>query len=211
MRPKSVLALLAVILLVLAAAFFLNQLLTRHSAGPTRPAAPTSALTTPKRAAATVPGRAKAETTGLPPTAANALTPEQRQAAIDAEVTHLQELSVNDDADSLSAILKDLTSSKKDVRLAAIEAARQFGSRDAIPVLKAAAGGARDEEERKAMLAVADFLELPTIADSSVQLKRTPEEIEAAKQKQAQRQLRNPRPGTQYIPQTSPGDTAPGR
>jgi hypothetical protein len=186
MRPRFILTLL-VVLLVLGAAFFLDRLLIRHPAVPPQPAVSTGALTASKPAAAVVPRAARAGAVGPPPVAANVLTPEQQQAAINAEMEHLQELSVNDDADSLAAILKDLTSPGRRIRLAAIEAAKQFGSRDAIPVLKAAAVNAQDAEERKDMLAAADFLSLPTIANSSVQLKKTPEQIEAAKEIQEQR------------------------
>ena len=66
----------------------------------------------------------------------NILTDEQRQAAIDAEIDRLQQWSMNDDPASLSNILADLTSPEKEIRDAAIEATKEFGSTNAIPALE---------------------------------------------------------------------------
>jgi hypothetical protein len=124
------------------------------------------------------------------PATTNAWTPEQRQAAIEAETDRLQQWSANDDPASLSHILADLTHSEKEIRQAAIEAAKQYGSRDAIPVLKDAAANTSDTKEQMDLLAAAEFLSLPPIADEAVQQPKTPEQIQAAEQKQAQRQKR---------------------
>jgi HEAT repeat protein len=121
------------------------------------------------------------------PAATNILTPEQHQTAIDAETDRLQEWSVNDDPASLSNILADLTNPDKEIRVAAIEAARQFGSADAIPALKAAADATDDLQEKNDDLQAADFLSLPGISDSSVQLPLTPEQIQANAQRNAER------------------------
>jgi len=98
--------------------------------------------------------------------------------------------SRNNDPQSLSNILADLSSPQKDVREAAIEAAKQFGSTNAIPALKAAAMSATDTDEQIEMLQAANFLSLPSI--SSIQL--TPDQIAAGQQRvakmQAQRQAR---------------------
>ena len=50
----------------------------------------------------------------------------------------LQDWSMNDDAESLNHIVAGLTSPEKEIREAAIEATKQFGSADAISALKAA-------------------------------------------------------------------------
>jgi HEAT repeat protein len=55
-----------------------------------------------------------------------------------AEIDRLQDWSMNDDAESLNHIVADLTSPEKEIREAAIEATKQFGSADAISALKAA-------------------------------------------------------------------------
>ena len=77
------------------------------------------------------------------------------------EIDRLQDWSRNNDPQSLSNILADLTSTDKDVREAAIEAAKQFGSTNAIPALKAAAMNSSDTDEQVEMLQAAQFLALP--------------------------------------------------
>ena len=67
-------------------------------------------------------------------------------------------MSTQNDPASLAAILNDLTNPEKEVRLAAIEATKQFGSRDAIPALQADVARATDTDEKIALLEAADFL-----------------------------------------------------
>jgi hypothetical protein len=120
--------------------------------------------------------------------ATNTTTPEQHQAAIDAETDHLQQWSMNDDPASLSNILADLTNSEKEVRDAAIEASKQFGSSNAIPALKAAAMNTTDTEEQIALLEAADFLSLPSVDFSEPAAPKTPEQIQADAQRKAERE-----------------------
>ena len=68
-----------------------------------------------------------------------------------------------DDPASLKLIVTDLTSPDKGVRMAAIEATKQFGSADAIPALKAAADSTDDLEAKTAYLEAAHFLSLPKL------------------------------------------------
>ena len=82
---------------------------------------------------------------------------------IEAETDRLQQLSMSDDPISLSNILADLTSPEKEIRAAAIEATKQFGSTNAIPALKAAAEASEDHEEKAAFLEAVDFLSLPSL------------------------------------------------
>ena len=107
------------------------------------------------------------------------MTPEEKQSYIEAETSRLQDLSTQDDPASLSAIVNDLTNSEKEVRLAAIEATKQFGSKDAIPVLQADVAGATDTDEKIALLEAADFLALPTLTDAGVQTPPTPDQLQA--------------------------------
>ena len=76
-------------------------------------------------------------------------------------VAELQELPTKDDAQSLQAILCELTNSDKTVREAAIDATTQFGSRDAIPVLKDLAARTQAPDEKTELLDAADFRALP--------------------------------------------------
>jgi hypothetical protein len=113
------------------------------------------------------------------PVSTNALTPEQHQATIDAETDRLQQWSMNDDPASLSNILADLTSSEKEIRDAAIEAAKQFGSTNAIPTLKALAANTTDTEEQIALLDAADFLALPSISEGGFETSKSYEQLKA--------------------------------
>lgn len=169
-------------------------LLIKHQGAPPPAAAPIAIIETKPAAPQTappitnVPPPAPAPVAAAP-VATNALTPEQRQAAIDAETDRLQQWSMNDDPASLSSILADLTNSEKEVRKAAIEAAEQFGSTNAIPVLKNLAANDEDPEEKAALLEAANFLSLPSIFD--VGQPATPAEREAHRQAQMQKHSQN--------------------
>ena len=185
MRPKIV-----ILILLAGLASVTVILLIKHRMSPppmaapiaikeTKPAAPQTALTITN-----VPPPAPA------PVATNTLTPEQRQAAIDAETDRLQQWSMNDDSASLSSILADLTNSEKEIRKAAIEAAEQFGSTNAIPTLKAVAANTTDTDEQIALLEAANFLSLPSIFDVDKSTPKNPEQIQAAAQRKAEREAR---------------------
>jgi hypothetical protein len=189
MRPKFVFALISSAVLILGASLFLKQHLQNVSVPPTiraeiKPPAPVTASNTVTSVA---PALEPTFIPLAPPVVTNILTPEQHQAAIDAETGQLQEWSVNDDPASLSNILADLTNPDKEIRVAAIEAAKQFGSTDAIPALKAAAETTDDIQEKIDYLEAADFLSLPGISDSNVQLPATPEQIQADAKLRAER------------------------
>jgi hypothetical protein len=212
MRPKLVLTVMALAALVLAAAFHLKDRIARS-----RPQtlAETATLPPPNANAGLVEASPSASKSRPAPArdiaplaAAHTMTPEQKEAYIEDEVGRLQDLSTRDDAASLSAILRDLTNSEKQVRLSAVEAAKQFGGRDAIPTLKADVANTQDIGEQIALLEAADFLSLPTIADLDVQQPKTPEQMQAAQQRRDQRAARR-QAQTQPPPppdQSSPAD-----
>jgi len=182
MRPKIVLAILLAGILAIGAIVFLKP----HSPAPVTAAAPApaaSAVPTP------VPVPAP---TSAPVVVKKAPTPEERQAAIDAETDRLSSWAMNDDPQSLSNILSDLTSPEKEIRLAAIDAAKQFESTNAIPTLKAAAANAEDNEEAIAMLEAADWLALPSVDFSHPGTKSqlTPEQAQRIEQNRAKAQAR---------------------
>jgi hypothetical protein len=179
MRPKVVIALLLPILLFLGMVLLFKQ----HAANASKPAevAPAPAITS----VAPTPTPAPA-----PVVVKKTVTPEEREVAINAEKDRLFEWEMNDDPESLSKILGDLTHAEKEIRLAAIEATKQFGSKDAIPTLKELVKNTDDTEEQAALLEAADFLSLTPMSDSSVQLPRTPEQIQAEQQKIAKAEAR---------------------
>ena len=182
MRPKIIFALLLLALLVLGAVFLLKQ----HR-GNAAPPPPVNESATPAPVASVAPPSAPIPAA---PAATNAPTPEQREAAIDAETDRLQEWSMSDDPASLSNILADLTHPEKEIREAAIEAAKQFGSSNAIPALKAAAANTTDTEEQIALLEAANFLSLPGMTFGGPATPQTPEQIQAAAQRRAESKAR---------------------
>jgi hypothetical protein len=106
----------------------------------------------------------------VPPAAVPAAGDAAKNAAdLQAHLDKLQELQANDDAASLLAILSELTNSDKTIRAAAVEATIQFGSRDAIPVLKDLAARTGEAAEKKQLLDAADFLALPTLTEIRAQ------------------------------------------
>jgi len=127
---------------------------------------------------------------------------DQHAAAVQEKVSKLQEWEANADAQSLKNILAELTDSDKEVRSAAIAAAVQFDSRDAIPVLKATADKTTDSAEKKALLDAAEFIALPSIT-----------EVRALKDQQLQPTQpppqADPQPTTELPPPQTPADQPP--
>lgn len=93
------------------------------------------------------------------------------EAYIANRVAELQDLGMEDDAGSLHTILSELNNGDATIRRAAVDAAVQFGSRDAIPNLTQAAAQADDPKEKSAILDAIEFLKLPTLADALAQSK----------------------------------------
>jgi uncharacterized protein YdaT len=208
MRPKFVFALLLLALLALGGVFFLKQHLGNGATPPAAISVPVEsnamASVAPPPAPMPVP---------VAPAVTNVLSPEQRQTAIDAETDHLQDWSMNEDPASLSNILADLTNPEKEIRDAAIEATKQFGSTNAIPTLKAVAANTTDTQEQIDLLEAANFLSLPSLvvtpqpAQTMEQMKAAAQQARQAHQNKLQKgaQSQNPSSGTQ----SSPDQNAP--
>jgi hypothetical protein len=190
MRPKII-----ILILVAGLAGVIGMLLIKYRMPPPPAAAPI-AIAEAKPAApqtapaiANVPSPAPAPAAAAPVATTNIMTDEQRQAAINAETDRLQEWSMNDDPESLSNILADLTNPEQEVREAAIEAAEQFGGTNAIPILKNLAANDEDPKEKAALLEAANFLSLPSILDAAGPI--TPAEREARRQARIQKRALN--------------------
>ncbi|HSY74116.1 MAG TPA: HEAT repeat domain-containing protein [Dongiaceae bacterium] len=209
MRPKIILILSLPVLLVVAAVIFLKQ---HPSPAPEIAAAAPATTITPAPAPVSMPVPA--------PVVARKMTPEEREAAIDAEKDRLSSWQMNSDSASLSNILADLASPEKEIRMAAIEAAKQFGDTNAIPALKAAVDNTDDTEEKIELLKAADFIALPDVTFSKPGdiAPKTPEQIQADDQKKAAKQARqisdfqkhNPNLIVQPASSTNTPDAAPG-
>jgi len=93
-------------------------------------------------------------------------TPEEKhEAYVAARSAELMDLAMNDDKDSLNTILSELTNRDPDIRQAAIDAAVQFHSRDAIPRLQEASLQTDDAKERAAIHEAIEFLKLPSLTE----------------------------------------------
>ena len=98
----------------------------------------------------------------------DAMSPEEKhQAYVEARVLELQDLASENDNESLNIILSELTSPDEDIRKAAVDAAVQFGSREAIPALTVAAQQLDDTDERKAIKDAIEFLKLPHLGETN--------------------------------------------
>jgi hypothetical protein len=192
MRPKVVFA-----ILLLAIGVAIAAVLVKHLGAPAPAPAVVSTSAPVQTPATSVAMPAPAPFTAAPP---QPLTADEQEATNQAEIDQLMEWSRNDDPQSLSNILTDLSSPQKDVREAAIEAAKQFGSTNAIPALKAAAINATDTDEQIEMLQAANFLTLPSIG--SIQL--TPDQIAAGQQRIAKMQAERQAHAQAAQPQPQP-------
>jgi hypothetical protein len=170
MRPGVVIIVLLAGLAGITGIFFLNNLV-----GQPQPAVAPISLQEIKSAAKAAPATNKPVAlnhvepvfpTG--PVDTNALAEEHEQ-YVQEHIEKLQDLQSEDDPQSLQAILAELTNSDKKIREAAIEATVQFGSRDAIPVLRNLAAYTDDVDEKKELLDAAKFLELPTLSEVRAQ------------------------------------------
>ena len=203
MRLKFAIAVLGLALLVVGAALSLKQYLGGRTAGG---GSVGSVPPVHSNVAATAAPPLKPEP-ALPPVAppptntvaslSNSVTaqqsaaiPKPSQDAINTEIDRLQDLSLNNDPASLSNILKDLTYPDQEVREAAIEATKQFGSSDAVPVLRDLAAKDQNPEESAALLDAAAFLSLPPLEFGSGPKNLTPEQKQQVEQLRAERLAR---------------------
>jgi hypothetical protein len=99
-------------------------------------------------------------------------TPEEKQRAyVEARSSELMDLATNDDSDSLRTILSELTNRDPQIREAAVQAAIQFNSRDAIPALADAALQTDDPHEKAAIADAIEFLKLPSLGEAMAERK----------------------------------------
>lgn len=82
-------------------------------------------------------------------------------------IDELDDLAWFDDPDSLGKILTELRNPLPEIRAAALEATRDFGSRDAIPYLEAISRDSKDPLEQKAIQELIEHLNLPTLLEQS--------------------------------------------
>jgi hypothetical protein len=140
MRPKFILSIVLPALLIMSVVVLLRQ---------SKPQAKSQIVTAP---AAPVAPPVYIAPPAPAPVAVKIPTPEERQAAIDAEKDRLYDWSMSGDPANLPKILADLNSPEKEIRLIAIEATKQFNDTNAIPVLTADAAKADAAARRQAYM-----------------------------------------------------------
>jgi hypothetical protein len=175
MRSRFVVIILFVTALTLGAIFLLRPHPTPSSPNIVNPVVATASPAPPEPAS-------------RPVVIQKELTPAERQAAIDAERDRLYTWQMSNDPQSLSNILGDLINPEKEIREAAIDATKEFGSTNAIPVLKALAAESQDNDEAIAMLEAVKFLSTEPI--DLTQLKAGPLTPEEQQHRAAARQAR---------------------
>lgn len=198
MRPKFVIALFGVAFLVVGTALILKQHLGDTLTSTRANSEITGIRSTKSNLSGGNPSLSQSVSHPLPavvpvpttPPLPAILTPEERQAAADAEIDRLQDWSLNTDPASLSNILADLTYPDKRVREAAIEAVKQFGSSNAVSTLRDLAANDEDPAEKADLLEAADFLSLPPLEFGGAPKNLTPEQSQTVEQMRAARLAR---------------------
>jgi hypothetical protein len=100
-------------------------------------------------------------------------TPKQKQQEyVQTRSAELMDLGMKDDAESLRTIPAELTNRDPEIRKAAVEAAVQFSSRDAIPALTDAAAQTDDPQEKVMYQEAIEFLKLPSLSEVIQQRKQ---------------------------------------
>jgi hypothetical protein len=177
MRPRIVIPVLAVGLLVVLAAWLLGP----GRSGPTTPnQSPAVAAAQPEELAArpnapavpAQPGSAAVAPQGIAPVAGTnaadmASAEAQREAYVAERVNQLMDLALDNQPASLEIILSELTNRDPEIRQAAVQAAMQFDSREAIPRLREVLEQTEDTAEKAAITQAIEFLEIPTPSDAA--------------------------------------------
>lgn len=95
----------------------------------------------------------------------------EHEAWVDAKADELVKLSWTDDSDSLKRILAELENPEQEIRKAALQAAANFGSRDAVPYLESLVATSTDAEEKISLIQTAEQLKMPTASEYFAQKK----------------------------------------
>jgi hypothetical protein len=85
--------------------------------------------------------------------------------SVEARIENLENLGSASDEDSLQKIIAAFDDADSKVRKAAVEAATQFGSRDAIPALQELEKRVEDPREKVEILDAIEFLKLPSLSE----------------------------------------------
>jgi hypothetical protein len=87
------------------------------------------------------------------------------QAYVEARSDQLMDLAMTSERSSFDIIMSELTNRDPQIRKAAVQAAIQYGSRDAIPKLMEVAAQTDDPKEKAEIIEAADYLKLPSLTE----------------------------------------------
>src|SRR6266446_5423592 len=142
MRPKIVFPILILALLVMLSLLFVRHMGTPPGNPPgqagdknTADAATSAPLISPPLDSETSSNSPAATSPAAESDSPSAASKATHEAYVAERVAELGDLAMENDAASLDTILSELTNRDPEIRKAALEAAVQFGSRDAIPKL----------------------------------------------------------------------------
>jgi hypothetical protein len=166
MRAKVVLPVLALSLLLIAIAFVLNhanrgpsEVLPATQERSSLPGPPGEVPSQPKHTKPVSPGRE-------PPIARSASgaesAPADHASVVAERVAELNRLAMTSDPGSLDTILSELSNHDPAIRMAAVSATIDFGSRDAVPALQNALGWTDELKEKMEIQRAIDFLQQPS-------------------------------------------------
>ncbi len=91
---------------------------------------------------------------------------EENEDYVSNRISELEDLGMTDDPHSLAEIESEFDNRDPRIQKAAVAAAIQFGSRDAIPALQDAYRHFDDPEQKLNIQKAIDFLELPSMAEA---------------------------------------------
>lgn len=101
----------------------------------------------------------------IPPASSDSPSTNASQVSSEKEIEALMDASQKSDSDSFQLIVAALADGRSEIRDAALEAAMQFGSRDAIPFLEKAASSAANPREKVKFMDAIDYLKMPTLGE----------------------------------------------
>ncbi len=99
------------------------------------------------------------------PNHSTASAPALKPASVEEGVAQLEGLGAHNDPEAFQAIVTELSNSNPEIRKAARDAIMQFGSREAIPILKDLAEKTDEAREKVALLDTIEFLALPSLSE----------------------------------------------
>ena len=181
MRPKIVLAILGFGVIALAGLFILRQ---QHGAATESPInappliaassdsqqanAAKSNVTRPLGVDMNASGRSATPAIATSTSNSAGVSPSRgdtgltHEEYVEKRVGELMDLGMSDDPRALKTILSELANPEAEIRQAAIEATKQFGSTDAIPALQSAMTNGVSADDRQDLKDAIEFLKLPS-------------------------------------------------